>query len=65
VKESHLRSLAKAVSYRVAGSLATLAIAYAFTGNLVISGSVAGTDALSKIALYYLHERLWDRVRPT
>ena len=42
-----------------------LAIAYAFTGNLVISGSVAGTDALSKIALYYLHERLWDRVRPT
>jgi uncharacterized membrane protein len=62
-KEAHLRSAAKAVSWRVVGSLDTFIISFVLTGNLVWAGSIASAETLTKIALFYLHERAWRRVR--
>ena len=61
-KEAHLRSLAKAVSWRVVGSLDTFIISLVVTGNPVWAGTIASVEAFTKIALYYLHERVWRRI---
>ena len=61
-KESRRRSVAKAVSWRLLGSLDTLVLSYLFTGNLVAAGSIASTEMITKITLYYLHERAWAAV---
>jgi uncharacterized membrane protein len=58
--DSQARSLAKAVSYRVLGSAVTALIVLLFSGSLKISLGVGALDMLSKIALYFLHERLWN-----
>jgi len=60
--DSHVRSLAKAVSYRVLGSAATALVVYLFSGNMPLSASVGGLDMVLKIVLYFLHERLWNYI---
>jgi uncharacterized membrane protein len=61
--ETHARSIAKAVSYRLVGSSVTGLILYVVTGKGTISllGGVA--DMVLKIAAYFVHERIWDRIQ--
>ena len=60
--DTQVRSLVKAVSYRALGSLATAAIAWAYIGNIGASAAIGGVDAVGKIVIYFLHERLWARI---
>ena len=60
---SHLRSLVKAISWRVVGSADTFILSMIFTGNGKYAISIASAEALTKIALYYGHERAWRRVK--
>jgi len=60
--ETHTRSVAKAVNWRLTGSLDTLIISYIVTGNFVIAGSIAVTELLTKIALFYFHEQACHRI---
>jgi len=60
--ESSLRSLFKAVTWRMCGSLDTTMLAFVFTGNIKLSAAIGGTEVLTKIALYYVHERFWTRI---
>ena len=60
--ETNARSVAKAVSYRMLGSLSTAAIVFVFSGDLKVSAGVGFLDMIVKIVLYYLHERLWNYV---
>lgn len=60
--DSHARSLAKAVSYRVFGSLSTAALVYLFTGNTKASLVSGAADSVVKIILYFLHERVWTYI---
>jgi uncharacterized membrane protein len=57
------RSIAKAISWRILGSIDTAVLGYIFTGDLRISASIASTEVLTKIALYYFHERAWAHSR--
>jgi sulfate adenylyltransferase large subunit len=57
--ESHARSIAKAASWRMTGSLDTFVIATFVTGSPKAAGAVALTEILTKTALYYFHERIW------
>ena len=61
--DAHLRSLIKAVSWRFVGSLDTFILSMIFTGRLRYAVSIATAEALTKIALFYAHERAWRRVR--
>lgn len=61
-RESHWRSVAKALSWRVAGSAATMLLVLVFTRRLALSLAVGGIEFVSKIALFWLHERVWDRL---
>jgi uncharacterized membrane protein len=60
--ESNARSLAKAVSYRVLGSTGTALVVLVLSGNLKISLGAGALDMLLKIALYFLHERIWNYI---
>jgi uncharacterized membrane protein len=58
-RESHPRSFLKAVSWRTLGSIDTFVLGLVFTSDIKTAGSIAGTEVITKIALYYFHERLW------
>ncbi len=60
--ESHTRSIAKAVTYRLLGSLCTGLIAYVLTGSRTIFLQAGALDIVLKIGAYFVHERLWDHI---
>lgn len=62
-RETHSRSVAKAISWRILGTVATSLLVFAFTRKLTLSLAVGGLEFISKIGLFWLHERAWDRSR--
>jgi uncharacterized membrane protein len=60
--ESPSRSMAKAISYRVLGSLSTAALVFLFTSDLTVSVGAGLLDSVVKILLYFLHERVWNHI---
>lgn len=56
------RSLAKTISWRITGSGATFAISYAILDDFSISGTIALVQLTFNTLLYFVHERIWDRV---
>jgi len=63
MKESHLRSIVKAMSWRIFGSFATALLAFMVTHKLDISIYIGMLEFVTKIGLFYFHERLWFRIR--
>ncbi len=61
--EKPIRSIAKALSWRVIGTLDTLLISYLLTGEIALAASIASIDFLTKMVLYFFHERLWNMVK--
>ena len=57
--EAHSRSLIKAVSWRITGSIDTFVISFVLSGKISLAGAIASVEVVTKIALYYFHERLW------
>ncbi len=70
--ETHLRSLLKAISWRCVGTMDTFFVSFfvlRLTGatetnleTVKVSGGIAGVEVVTKILLYYLHERAWGRI---
>jgi uncharacterized membrane protein len=60
--ESNQRSLTKTISWRLCGSTATFLISYAILGNFTTSSTIAFIQLTFNTVLYWIHERLWDRV---
>jgi uncharacterized membrane protein len=59
-RDSHFRSMVKAASWRITGSIDTFVLSFIFTGSVKVAGSIAGAEALTKMILYYFHERAWS-----
>lgn len=60
MEKNKIRSLKKAISWRVIASVTTMIIAYLFTGSIEIALGIGAIESVLKIGLYYLHERLWE-----
>lgn len=60
--DKHYRSLVKAVSWRLTGSVDTLVISYLITGKLKWALTISGVELFTKIGLYYVHERIWENL---
>ena len=58
---SKRRSFYKAMTYRTIGTLDTFILAWIFTGNALTGGYVALAEIFTKIIIYYVHERIWDK----
>lgn len=60
--DSHQRSIAKGITWRLVGSVDTAVLSFFFTRNTGQSLQIASAEFISKIILYYLHERFWQRL---
>jgi uncharacterized membrane protein len=63
VSDTARRSLVKTISWRITGSGATFLISYAILGNVTISGTIAAIQLIFNTVLYFIHERIWNRIR--
>lgn len=61
LRESRKRHLLKTVTWRVVGTLDTMAISWFITGDPLIGIKIGIAELLTKMVLYYLHERVWYR----
>jgi len=61
--DKHYRSLIKAVSWRVTGSIDTAIISYLITGKWTFALAISGVELFTKIGLFYVHERVWENLK--
>jgi uncharacterized membrane protein len=60
--EKHYRSLVKAISWRATGTVDTIIISYLVTGTLKLALSIGFVELFTKVGLYYVHERVWNKI---
>ena len=56
---SYKRHLAKTISWRVIGTLDTFLLSWIITGSWKIGATIGGVEVVTKMVLYFLHERIW------
>ncbi|MCX7885804.1 MAG: DUF2061 domain-containing protein [Verrucomicrobiae bacterium] len=61
VERSH-RSLLKAISYRLTGTVWTIVVWWFVTGRARVALSIGFVELFTKIGIYYVHERIWNRI---
>lgn len=62
VREKGIRSVVKSITWRVVGTLDTIVISYLLTDTLHIALSIGGVELVTKMILYFTHERIWNRI---
>ncbi|MBN1573108.1 MAG: DUF2061 domain-containing protein [Deltaproteobacteria bacterium] len=60
--ERRYRSILKTVSWRIFATMTTITIVYLFTERIVLSLEIGMVEVVSKMILYYFHERVWNLV---
>lgn len=60
--EKPYRSVVKTISWRTVGTLDTMIVSYFITGNLVMAASIGSIEVITKMILYYFHERIWNKL---
>ena len=63
MKVTKLRSLLKAISWRIVGTLDTMALGWIITGNPIMGLKIGALELFTKFILYYFHERIWLRFK--
>ena len=63
MEEGKLRSLLKAVSWRLLGTIDTIVISFILSGQIKMALSIGGVELFTKIALYFFHERVWNKIK--
>lgn len=63
VSERPVRSVIKALSWRILGTIDTLVVSYILSGKIVLAASIASVDFLTKLVLYFFHERIWNKIK--
>ncbi|MCH4552115.1 DUF2061 domain-containing protein [Aestuariibaculum lutulentum] len=62
IKESKKRHLLKTVTWRLLGTIDTMLLAWVISGNPLTGFSIGIAEVLTKMILYYLHERTWYKI---
>ena len=60
---SNARSLVKAISWRIWGTIDTFVISYVILGKAKLALAISGIEILTKILGYYVHERVWNKIK--
>jgi len=61
--ESPKRSIAKSISWRIVGTLDTILISWVVTGTLSLAFSIGLVELVTKMVLYFFHERIWNSIK--
>lgn len=57
------RSIVKAISWRVIGTLDTIVISWLITGEVTMALSIGLIEVVTKMLLYFFHERIWNLIK--
>lgn len=60
--DTGVRSLTKAITWRITGSIDTFIISWIITGHALLASGIAFTELLTKVVLYWIHERVWNKI---
>jgi uncharacterized membrane protein len=61
MKANYKRQIAKAITFRILGTIDTILISWLVTGSFKIGAILGGIEVVTKIILYFFHERVWDK----
>ncbi|MFD2099363.1 DUF2061 domain-containing protein [Flagellimonas iocasae] len=61
--ESPKRSIAKSISWRIVGTIDTIIISWIVTGTLSLAFSIGLVELVTKMVLYFFHERVWNGIK--
>ena len=61
--ERPLRSIVKSISWRVIGTIDTIVISWIITGKVALALSIGSIELVTKMILYFFHERLWNIIK--
>ncbi len=56
---SYKRHLAKTITWRFVGTVDTVLLSWVITGDPLMGLQIGASELITKMVLYYLHERLW------
>jgi len=59
---SRKRHIAKAITWRLIGTLDTILISWFITGNSLVGLKIGAAEIITKMLLYYFHERVWFKL---
>jgi len=62
-RDGRRRSATKTATWRVMASADTMVLGFVFTGSLATAISIGGFEVITKLVLYFFHERYWARIR--
>jgi uncharacterized membrane protein len=53
------RHILKTITWRIIGTIDTIILSWLLTGSWTIGLSIGGLETITKMVLYFLHERVW------
>lgn len=56
------RHIAKTVTWRIVGTLDTILLGWIITGNATVGLKIGGVEIITKMILYFIHERIWFKM---
>lgn len=62
MKDSRIRSITKALTWRVIATCTTMTLVYVGTGDLELMAHIGIADVVIKLFFYFIHERAWGRI---
>lgn len=62
VKNSDKRHIFKTITWRFVGTLDTMVLAWLITGNPLMGLNIGAIEVITKMLLYYIHERVWYKM---
>jgi uncharacterized membrane protein len=54
-----LRHILKTITWRIVGTIDTIILSWIITGDFKLGLKIGGVEVITKMVLYYLHERVW------
>ena len=59
---SYSRHIAKTLTWRIVGTIDTILLSWFITGKFTYGLTIGGAEVITKMILYYLHERAWYKL---
>jgi uncharacterized membrane protein len=56
---SYKRHLVKTITWRIIGTIDTMILGWLVTGDIKLGLAIGGFEVITKMALYFFHERIW------
>ena len=56
---SYKRHLVKTITWRIIGTIDTMLLGWFVTGDIKLGMAIGGFEVITKMALYFFHERIW------